>query len=242
MCGVRGYNVRTSLWVGRGCQDEHKGLCLRMFSFAWLSATEIDRYEPMNRQNDDEEEDFWRTRPSVILAGKIQGFTSPLTTDISQLLPRRGPTADRHITPLRKFHPAQSKGIRVVECSPVVTNLEKKMMMTTWSLLLGDLFGRQEARRRRWTERIEKENIHQRHRCEWHSHSSHLKERQAPLGTTAPSFRTTGALFLPFMSPSRPEARIPFWIRFQENAVSVALAVRGIPLHTWATRNRRRRP
>ena len=66
---------------------------------------------------------------------------------------------------------------------------------------------------------------------------------EAPLGMPAPSFRTAGALFLPFMSPSlssRPEAQIPFWIRFQEKAVSVALAVRGIPPHNWATRNRRR--
>ena len=38
MCGVRGHNVRTSLWVGRGCQDGHKGLCLRTLGWSLLQA------------------------------------------------------------------------------------------------------------------------------------------------------------------------------------------------------------
>ena len=134
----------------------------------------------MYRQND-EEEDFWRTRPNVILAGKIQGFTSPLTTDISQLLPRRGPTADRHITPLRKFHPAQRQSIESSVAPHTNRRHESRREDDDDVVAVARRFIRETRERRRWTERIEKENIHQRHRCEWHSHSSHLRKEERRL-------------------------------------------------------------
>ena len=68
---------------------------------------------------------------------------------------------------------------------------------------------REGERRRRWTERIEKENIHQRHRCEWHSHSSHLKERRllAPqLHHSAPPALSSYLLCLP-PSPLGPKLK-----------------------------------